>query len=66
LGSRKSKVYAPETQLTQVLYPTGPRSTYAYTGGFPVEGEGLRRTAQEPGAAAPTQFIWDGSDYAGE
>lgn len=39
-----------ENRLTGVIYPAGSRSTYTYAGGFPAEGEGLRRTAHEPGA----------------
>lgn len=43
-------------RLTQVLNPDGSRSTYSYAG------DGLRRSAQEPGEALTT-FIWDGDDY---
>lgn len=36
-------------------------ATFAYDG----DGDGFRRTAQQPGQALTT-FVWDGSDYLGE
>ena len=64
-GSRTTYVYDNENRLTGMRYPDATRSTYTYAGGFPVQGEGLRRSAQEPGGALTT-YIWDGSDYLGE
>jgi YD repeat-containing protein len=64
-GSRTTYVYDHENRLTGLRFPNGTRSTYTYAGGFPAEGEGLRRTAHEAGGSLTT-FVWDGSDYLGE
>lgn len=64
-GALTTNVYDQENRLVQVVNADGTRSTYTYAGGQPVDGEGLRRTAQEPGEAE-TPFVWDGTDYLGE
>jgi YD repeat-containing protein len=47
--------YDADDRLTGVVYQDGSRSTYTY------HGDGLRRSAQEPGGP-----VWDGTDYLGE
>jgi YD repeat-containing protein len=64
-SSRTTYSFDRENRLTGVRYSDGTRSTYTYAGGFPVEGEGLRRSAHEPGGSLTT-FVWDGSDYVME
>ena len=44
---------------TSAAQPDGSVSTYSY------QGDGLRRTAQEPGQPVRT-MVWDGGDYLGE
>lgn len=56
LGAKTTYVYDQANRLVRVLNPDGTRSTYTYAG------DGLRRSAQEPGEALTT-FIWDGDDY---
>jgi len=59
LGQTVTNSYDGENRLTKVLNADGTISTYAYSG------DGLRRTAQEPGKTVTT-MIWDGGDYLGE
>ena len=51
--------YDNENRLTGIVNPDATRSTYTYAG------DGLRRSAYEPGGVLTT-FIWDGDDYLGE
>ena len=62
LGELTSYQYDMENRLVRVQNSNGTLSTYTYSGGVPAEGEGLRRTAQEPGETV-TSIIWDASDY---
>jgi YD repeat-containing protein len=61
-GIRTTYVFDGENRLVQVVNSDGTRSTYAYSGGFPVDVAGLRRSAHEAGVSLTT-FVWDGSDY---
>lgn len=52
-----SYAYSGQDQLVSELRPSGQQSTYTF------DGDGLRRTAWEHGAAGSTTVVWDGSDY---
>lgn len=54
--------YDGENRLTRVVNYNGEISTYSYAGGLTMNGEGLRRYAQEPDGLLVT-FIWDGANY---
>ena len=58
-GSRTTNIFDQENRLIGIRRADGTRSTYTY------DGDGLRRTAEEPGAAKTT-FIWNRDDYLGE
>jgi len=61
-GALTTNVRDQENRMALVVNADGPRSTYTYADGQPVDGEGLRRTAQATGEAE-TCFIEDGTDY---
>ena len=52
-------VYDNENRLTKRTDPDGSIASYTY------QGDGLRRTRQEPGKSK-FSILWDGSDYLGE
>jgi YD repeat-containing protein len=51
--------YDPENRLIGIQYSNGTLSTYTY------QGDGLRRSAIEPGGSLTTT-VWDGTDYLQE
>ena len=61
-GSKTTFTYDYENRLKTILHADSTRSSYTYAGGFPVQGEGLRRSHHAPGGNLTTT-IWDGSDY---
>ena len=61
-GSRTTFTYDNENRLKTIQDADATLSSYTYAGGFPVQGEGLRRSHHAPGGSLTTT-IWDASDY---
>ena len=55
-GSRTTYVYDNENRLVTIVNADATRSSYTY------DGDGLRRSKQEPGGSLTT-MVWDGSEY---